>query len=81
MRQAATKAARAREGMFFGMPTSILLALEADARAALGEQSAADSLYALVMELPGPPEGDFEAKVLATAAVRAELAKRRVGLR
>ena len=81
MRQAATKAARAREGMFFGMPTSTLLTLEADARAALGEQSAADTLYALVMERPGPPDGDLEAKVLMMAAVRAERARPRVGLR
>jgi len=81
MRSAAAKAARAREGMFFGMPTSTLLALEADARAALGEHSVADSLYALVMERPGPPDGDFEAKVIVMAAVRAERARRRVSLR
>ena len=74
MRSAAAKVARARDGMFFGMPTSTLLALEADARATLGEHAAADSLYALVMERPGPPDGDFEAKVMVMAAVRAELA-------
>jgi hypothetical protein len=75
MRGAATRAARARAGMFFGMPTSTLLALEADARASLGEHSAADSLYALVMARPGPPDGDFEAKILTMAAVRAEQAR------
>jgi hypothetical protein len=66
--------------MFFGMPTSTLLALEADARAALGEHAAADSLYALVMERPGPPDGDLEAKVMVMATVRASLARRRVSL-
>ena len=78
MRSAAAKVARARDGMFFGMPTSTLLALEADARASLGEHAAADSLYALVMERPGPPDGDFEAKVIVMAAVRAQLAAPRI---
>ena len=78
MRSAAAKVARARDGMFFGMPTSTLLALEPDARATLGEHAAADSLYALVMERSGPPDGDFEAKVMVMAAVRAELVAPRI---
>lgn len=76
MRDAASKAAHARDGMFFGMPTSILIALEADARAALGEHAAADSLYALVLARPGPPDGDSEAKLLTMAAVHAEIDRR-----
>ena len=76
MRNAASKAARARDGMFFGMPTSILIALEADARAALGERSAADSLYALVLARPGPADGDSDAKLLTMEAVRAERGRR-----
>ncbi len=70
-RAAARLAEAAREGSFFVRSMATIALLEADARAALGEQGRADSLYRAVLTPRSFADGDLEAMaVLQAIALR-----------
>ena len=64
MQRAATVAARARPGMFYGRPVSAIVLLEADARMALGERATGERLYRELVTRGAFPDGDRELTIV-----------------
>jgi len=70
-RRAASLARAARTETYFWRTTSVLLLLEADALAALGDRDAAARAYAAARTWPSPLDGDYETwPVLRAVAAR-----------
>lgn len=79
---AARLAAESSTAMFYGRSLATVLMMEADARAALGQEATADSLYHRILAHRAFPDGDPETlgflRRLATAALEGEMTGGRI---